>query len=107
MPKKTKKQKILAEYRRKLKQLELNAPSPKTDLPSSQPATPQTLSQPSSKPVSLSQEKTSATKLEYDKSLFLFTLADLKKTFFVTLFVLALEFLVFYVNLKGISFIRR
>lgn len=98
MPKKTKREKILAEYRKRLKQLQLNqniitnAKREKvgeTSLPK-----PLTLTTNLPKKTVVYQES------KYDKLLAKFTIQDLKKAFFISLFILSLEFFIFYVNLK-------
>lgn len=89
MPKKTKKQKILAEYRRKLNRLKSV---------SSDRLAVKITSSLKSNPTSSFEEKTSSF-LKYDQSLVQFTISDLKRTIFITFFILSLEFLVFYVNL--------
>jgi hypothetical protein len=92
MPKKTKREKILAEYRKKLKQLQLNQNIIVTTNNKMETAS-----------VTLLPKKTVVyQESEYDKLLAKFTIQDLKKTSLVTLFILALEFFIFYVNLKGI-----
>lgn len=101
MPRKTKKQKILAEYRRKLKQLETKASFPKSDItaeiPSQKPVV-AAISQPSLK--NNQKKKIDSTPpLKYDQSLARYTLADIKKSFLITLVILMVEFSVFYVNL--------
>lgn len=100
MPKKTKREKILAEYRKKLKQLQFNqkiitSTTGKSSL--QQPATPRVI---------LPNKTVVYQESEYDKLLAKFTIQDLKKTFFISLFILALEFFIFYANLKGISFVK-
>jgi len=96
MPKKTKKEKILAEYRRKLKQLQLDqknvtAPvSNKILFPKKEIVPAPTIL---SKPVGYQES-------DYDRLLAQFTIQDLKKTFFVSFFILVLEFLIFFVNLR-------
>jgi len=100
MPKKTKKQKILAEYRKKLKQLQSNQnvipdTSHKVEIVSETP------SQKPLVPITTLPKKTATyQESEYDKLLAKFTIQDLKKASFITLFILALEFFIFYVNLK-------
>lgn len=95
MPKKTKKEKILAEYRRRLARLE-NQPKKKKGN-SKRP--------PPSKAKTKKDAEQTFKEADYDKMIARFTLADLKKTLLVTLFLLTLEFFIFYANLKGVSFI--
>lgn len=89
MPRKTKKEKIIAEYRRKLQRLQPNpvvrekTVSPPVDIEPA-PARPSPMTS------------------EYDNKLYRFTLTDMRKTLIITLAILALEFLVFYASLKGI-----
>lgn len=98
MPRKTKKQKILSEYRRKLKQLEeLKNSSIKI---SSQPAIfPHSFTSQQPNYLSLSPiQKKPLFSLEENQSLVQFTISDLKKTLWLTLLIVGLEFLVFYLN---------
>lgn len=118
MPKKTKKQKIIAEYRKRLKFLETQ----NTSAASNQELNSQTLqfggqkkqsnksienSEPKLQPIKLSKNNNTLLKLnkeqvEYDSMLSYHTKQDLKKTIFLTLVIFVLEFFVFYVSLKGI-----
>ncbi|HLD26341.1 MAG TPA: hypothetical protein VJB63_00065 [Patescibacteria group bacterium] len=87
MPHKTKKQKIISSYRRKLQQLnsrqESSIPIHNTSLIPTTPIPPL------------------HTNTEYDIHLKAHTHEDLKKTLILTTVVLAFEFLIFYANLKG------
>ncbi len=103
MPKKTKKEKILAEYRRKLKQL-YSAQNITTaaNIKKTTQQTPLQIQKSSSMPAPILIKESIYQESEYDKSLAKFTIQDLKKTFFISLFILTLEFVIFYANLKGI-----
>lgn len=98
MPKKTKKEKILSEYRRKLKQIEeLKTLATETSL--KQSTYPISLTPSSSNYlISSSIEKKPLFPLDYNQSLVQFTISDLKKTLWVTLLIVGLEFLIFYIN---------
>jgi hypothetical protein len=101
MPKKTKREKILAEYRKKLKQLQSNqnkfTSSVGTNINNIEKTPLPQLVKPA---VVLPNKVVVYQESEYDKLLTKFTIQDLTKTFFITLLILALEFFVFYVNLK-------
>lgn len=98
MPRKTKKQKILSEYRRKLKQLEeLKSSATETSL--KQSTYPMSLTpHQSNYLISSAIEKKPASPLDYNQSLVQFTISDLKKTLWLTLLIVGLEFLIFYIN---------
>lgn len=112
MPRKTKKQKIISSYRRKLQQLNHqqkvslsshNAPvTPIADTHT--PIIPPTRmkeSQDIPMKKKIMPTPASHTQTEYDLRLKTHTSEDLKKTLIITTLVLAFEFLVFYANLKG------
>lgn len=101
MPRKTKKQKIIAAYRKKL-QLLKNSQDLRTDsqnaltAPAVIPIKPKiVIKKPSGLHTSVGEQG------QYDTRLKTSTLTDLKKTLIIAVLVLAFEFLIFYVNLKG------
>lgn len=119
MPKKTKKQKIIAEYRKRLKLLQTqNAPAvsyqelnsqkkqPDPDLAKINKSVQNT--KPKLQPIKLNQfnsvalPKLDKEQVKYDSMFSHHTKQDLKKTIFLTLIIFVLEFFVFYVSLKGI-----
>ncbi len=108
MPRKTKKQKIISRYRKKLQQM--NTGQKNLSLSHNASAMPiipihTTPTQPTyvSKTHRLKTMPIppSYTPTEYDTRLQTHTHEDLKKTLILTTVVLAFEFLIFYANLKG------
>lgn len=109
MPRKTKKQKIIASYRKKLQliQEQQHRPSRYQTIAISTPPSTQIKQSTQRTQQTTSREKTenkSVSPNAYDIYLKTRTFTDLKKTLIITLFVLTLEFLVFYANLKGYFF---
>lgn len=118
MPKKTKKQKIIAQYRKRLKFLQTQNASvvspQELNNQQKQPNKSLENSQPKLQPIKLVKNNNALLKLnkeqilriggqvEYDSMLSYHTKQDLKKTIFLTLVIFVLEFFVFYVSLKGI-----
>jgi hypothetical protein len=104
MPKKTKREKILAEYRKKIKQIQQIQLNQDVTTNNKKIPVPATNTVPIGKPITsviTTPQKTLAyQESEYDKLLAKFTSQDLRKTFFITLFIIALEFFIYYVNLK-------
>lgn len=102
MPRKTKKQKIIAAYRKKLQLLKNRQ---EIHIPSKQIITERTPLLTPIKSVLVvpvgAQDQPVSQQTGYDMRLKTRTLADLKKTLIIAVLVLAFEFLIFYVNLKG------
>lgn len=103
MPRKTKKQKIIATYRKKL-QLLNNRQNLRTDsqnallTPTAIPINRKiVIKKPSGLHTSVGEQE------QYDTRLKASTLADLKKTLIIAVLVLAFEFLIFYANLKNVQ----
>ena len=92
MPKKTKKQKVLSEYRKKIQELSTNQIQVK-DVKYS-PQAPQSYIE--KKAVSPATYVLN----DYEKQLAQFTFADLRKTILITAIILVLEFLIFFANLN-------
>lgn len=90
MPRKTKKQKIIAAYRQKLAALETG----KKILPRAQTIP--------TVPIRAPHPTISESDIEYEKQLKQTTMKDLKKTLIIGNLLLALEFFIFYANLKGV-----
>ena len=92
MPKKTKKQKVLSEYRRKLQEINLTQNQPK-DVKYSPQAPESFIEKKTERPVAYVLN-------DYEKQLAEFTFADLRKTIIITAIILVLEFLIFFANLN-------
>lgn len=101
MPRKTKKQKIIATYRKKLQLLKNRQELP--SLAQSAPAVIITKKIPLLTPIKSGLIAPIDGQNQYDILLKTRTLADLKKTLIIAVFVLAFEFLIFYAKLKDIQ----
>ena len=91
MPKKTKKQKIMAEYRKKIQTLQIdkNIPIEKKQF--------------ITEVKNENNNKIKYSLSEQDKIVATHTLSDLKKTLIITSIILLLEFFIFFANLKHIN----
>jgi phenylalanyl-tRNA synthetase alpha subunit len=92
MPKKTKKQKVLSEYRKKIQ--EINIQTNQAQNLKYSPQTPQNyIEKKATQPVTYVLN-------DYEKQLAKFTFSDLRKTIIISLIILVLEFLIFFANLN-------
>lgn len=92
MPKKTKKQKVLSEYRKKLQEISAQQVQVK-DVKYSPQAAQNFIEKKVVQPVTYVLN-------DYEKQLAKFTFADLRKTIIITSIILVLEFLIFFANLN-------
>lgn len=92
MPKKTKKQKIMSEYRKKIQKIEATAHRPESIKYSP--------IEPKDRIVKKVHQPVEYILNDYEKQLAKFTFHDLKKTIFIALIILVLEFLIFFANLN-------
>jgi hypothetical protein len=92
MPKKTKKQKIMSEYRKKIQEIQVSSNQSQGIKYSPQA--------PQSSVEKKVHQPTVYVLNDYEKQLAHFTIKDLKKTIFITLIILVLEFLIFFANLN-------
>lgn len=93
MSRKTKKQKIIAAYRQKLKQIKITTPPPTLDKTTIVNLT---------LPQKTISENFIYRETDEDVGFKKWVMKELGKTFIITSFIITLEFIIFYAKLKGV-----